>query len=198
MRSRRTLDVSCPDTLKEEVSRLSMSACRAGACAVKAVWTLATNAAAGVRTGSDSTISIASDNLPPTSTMMTASSTSRSLSRSGPTSRPTALRYRVSAFASSASCCSASAGLCGRACPKHLCLRRELFRGTGNYHRIIVARFHGERSAILNLHFEFVLYVCEQRILKIECPVISREIDFHARNIASIALASIQGDRAGP
>src|SRR5262249_33150113 len=59
-------------------------------------------------------------------------------------------------------------------------VRGELFRGTGNYHRIIVSRIHGERSAILNLHFEFVLHVCEQRILKIECPVISREIDFHA------------------
>jgi hypothetical protein len=44
-------------------------------------------------------------------------------------------------------------------------VRGELFRGTGNYHRIIVGRIHGERSAILNLHFELALYVCEQRIL---------------------------------
>ena len=58
--------------------------------------------------------------------------------------------------------------------------REKLFRGTGNYRRIIVGRIHGERSAIHNLHLELVLYVCEQSILKIECPVISCEIDFRA------------------
>ena len=57
----------------------------------------------------------------------------------------------------------------------------SFFAAPANYHRIIVGRIQGDRSAILNLHFELALYVCEQRILKIECPVIGREIDFHAR-----------------
>jgi hypothetical protein len=52
------------------------------------------------RTASPGANPRASDIPPPTSTMITASSTSKSFSRSGPTSRPSAPSYRVSAFAS--------------------------------------------------------------------------------------------------
>ena len=81
----------------ESVSRVST----AGVSRLDAVWTPTAFVAAAAPAGEpDRAIPSARDRPPPASIITTASSTSKSFSRSGLTSRPRAPRYRVSAFAS--------------------------------------------------------------------------------------------------
>ena len=100
--------VDLSGSVRSMQSASTVGAFGAAAVAVRGVWASVVGVsgeASGALSGwSDSAMPIARLKPPPASIMTTASSASKSFSRSGPTSRPSAPRYRVSAFASEFAC----------------------------------------------------------------------------------------------